>query len=68
MNRTLSLILLVAGIVLVAFGVSASESLGSEISEFFTGRPTDKAIWLLIGGAALSVVGLWGMNRGRSTP
>lgn len=66
MNRTLSIILLVLGIALIAFGVSAAESLGSEISRFFTGTPTDKSVWLLIGGAVATVAGLTGLARGRS--
>jgi hypothetical protein len=60
MNKPLSLVLLVAGVVLIVYGVSASNSLGSDFSRFFTGSPTDKSIWLLIGGIALSVTGLTG--------
>jgi hypothetical protein len=36
-------------------------SAGSDISRFFTGAPTDKAMWLLIGGIVASVVGLAGL-------
>ena len=49
---------------LVIFGIRASDSLGSDISRFFTGSPTDKAIWMLVGGVALCVVGLVGLLRG----
>ena len=58
MNKALGAALLVAGIIMLVFGVSASDSLGSDISRFFTGNPTDKAIWLLIGGAVCSAAGL----------
>lgn len=59
-----SLALLVGGIVLIVFGVSASNSLNSDISRFFTGSPTDKTMWLLVGGTAASVTGAVGMIFG----
>jgi hypothetical protein len=65
MNKGISLALLVVGIVLVIFGFNATDSLGSDFSKFFTGAPTDKAIWLLIGGILCSVIGLVGLARGR---
>lgn len=64
MNKPLSIALLVGGILLIIFGVNASNSLGSDISRFFTGSPTDKAIWMLVGGAVAAVVGLLGLTRG----
>ncbi len=38
-------------------GLDASDSAGSQLSRFFTGTPTDKSMWLLIGGAAAVTVG-----------
>jgi len=64
MNRAISLVFLAVGVLLLIFGISASKSLGSQISRFFTGSPTDKAIWMLIGGVVLSVIGLAGLLRG----
>jgi len=64
MNKPLSLALLAGGIVLIVFGVNASNSLGSDVSRFFTGSPTDKAMWLLVGGAVAAVAGLVGLLRG----
>jgi hypothetical protein len=64
MNKTISLVLLVGGIGLIIYGINASDSIGSSFSRFFTGSPTDKAMWLLIGGTVASVVGLVGMLRG----
>jgi len=58
MNRIFSIALLAGGIVLMIFGINATESFGSDVSRFFTGSPTDKAIWMLIGGITASVVGL----------
>jgi hypothetical protein len=64
MNKLVSVALLAVGIVLLIFGFNASNSLGSDISRIFTGSPTDKAIWMLVGGAVLAVVGLVGLTRG----
>jgi hypothetical protein len=66
MNRPVSLILLVVGIILVIYGINASTSVGSDVSRAVTGTPTDKSMWLLIGGAVLAIVGLVGALRGRS--
>jgi hypothetical protein len=58
MNKLISLALLGGGITLIVFGVKATNSFGSDVSRFFTGSPTDKAIWMLIGGIAAAIVGL----------
>ena len=70
MNRPLSLALLVVGVVLLIYGFNAANSAGSEISRVFTGNPTDKSMWLLLGGAVAAVLGLFGLLRGggRSNP
>jgi hypothetical protein len=60
----ISIALLVGGIVLIVFGVSASNSLNSDVSRFFTGSPTDRAIWMLVGGAAASIAGAVGLVLG----
>jgi len=65
MNKAVSLVILVAGIVLVIFGVAATESFSSDISRFFTGTPTDKAIWMLLGGIVAAIIGLVGLLRGQ---
>ena len=57
MQKPVGLALLAVGIVLLILGISASDSVGSEISEFFTGEPTDKAMWLMIGGVAAMALG-----------
>jgi hypothetical protein len=64
MNKAVSLALLAGGILLMILGVSASNSFSSDISRFFTGSPTDRAIWMLIGGVVMSVVGMVGLLRG----
>ena len=58
MNEIVSLALLVGGVVLIIFGVQATDSFSSDVSRFFTGSPTDKAVWMLIGGIVAAIVGL----------
>jgi hypothetical protein len=64
MNKLIYIALLVGGIVLITIGVKATNSFGSDVSRFFTGSPTDKAIWMLIGGVVAAVIGLAGTLRG----
>jgi uncharacterized membrane protein YidH (DUF202 family) len=65
MNKLISLAILAGGVVLVVFGVSATKSFSSDVSRFFTGSPTDKAIWMLIGGIVAIVIGLSGLSFGK---
>jgi hypothetical protein len=58
MNKIVSIALLVGGVMLMIFGINATNSFGSDVSRFFTGSPTDKAVWMLIGGAVATVAGL----------
>ena len=58
MNKILALALLVGGIGLMIFGINAMNSFGSDVSRFFTGSPTDKAVWMLLGGIVATVMGL----------
>lgn len=58
MNRnTIAIAMLVAGIVLLAWGFSMSDALDSKVSRVFSGSPTDKAMWTMIGGAVLAAAG-----------
>ena len=58
MNKTFSIALLVGGIGLMIFGINATNSFSSDVSRFFTGSPTNKAVWMLLGGIAATAVGL----------
>jgi hypothetical protein len=60
-NKSLFLALLVIGVVLLVLGVIASDSISSGFSRLFTGEPTDKTLWLLIGGGVATIGGLGGL-------
>jgi hypothetical protein len=63
MNKIVSLGLLVGGVVLIVFGVQAMNSLESDVSRFFKGTPTDRAVWMLVGGGVMAAVGGYGIWR-----
>ena len=58
MRLVAGVVLVVLGVVLVIFGLDANDSVSSRVSKLFTGSPTDKTIWLLVGGVVSFVVGL----------
>ena len=64
MNKIVSLALLAGGIILIVLGVNATNSFSSDISRLFTGSPTDKAMWMLIGGIIAAIIGLVGTLNG----
>jgi hypothetical protein len=64
MNRILAVVLLAVGVSLLVYGVQASQSFSSDLSRFFTGSPTDRTIWLMVGGLAASIAGLVLFLRG----
>mgnify|MGYP001793601176 FL=1 len=66
MNKLFSLVLLGGGIALIVLGINASHSFNSDVSRFFSGSPTDKTVWMLIGGTVATVIGLVGTLRGGS--
>lgn len=67
MNKIISLALLVGGIVLIIYGINASDSVSSDVSRMVTGSPTDRTLWLLIGGIVAVVLGIGGLAVGRKS-
>ena len=63
MNKMISVAFLAGGVVLIILGVQAMNSFSSDVSKFFTGSPTDKAVWILIGGVVAASIGLVGTLR-----
>jgi len=63
-KNLLSLILMVLGVVLLIWGIQASDSLNSQVSEVFTGTSTDRAMSFMIAGIVSLVVGAYLKFRG----
>ena len=63
MNKIISIAFLIGGVVLIIVGFNATNSFASDVSRFFTGSPTDKAVWMLIGGTLAAIIGLAGTWR-----
>ncbi len=58
MNKAIGAVCLGAGIVLLIWGYNVSQAVNSQVKNLFTGSPTDKAMYLYIGGGILVAVGL----------
>jgi Protein of unknown function (DUF3185) len=65
MHSIVGLAIFALGIVLLIFGFNESQSFGSDVSRFFTGNPTNHSIWLIAGGGASVVLGLFLALRAR---
>jgi hypothetical protein len=57
MNKAFGWALLAAGIALIIFGIGAQHTVGSSASRFFSGTPTHKSVWFLLGGMASTLIG-----------
>ncbi len=64
MNKIVSIVVLILGVVIFGYGLNASDSIGSGFSRLFTGAPTDNTIWLLVGGGIAMAIGAAGLLRG----
>jgi len=56
MNNIFGLAIFAVGIVLLIFGFNESQSFASDVSRVVTGNPSDRSIWMIVGGS-LAVVG-----------
>lgn len=65
MKRVASILLLILGIASLTAGWDAYRSARSGFSRVFTGLPSDRALWLLIGGGVACVAGVGGLARSR---
>jgi hypothetical protein len=57
MTKLAGFVVLAVGIALLVWGINSSQSLGSDISRLFTGSVTNKAIYLIVGGAIAVIAG-----------
>ncbi len=59
MKNLAGLVIFALGVVLLIFGFNETHSFSSDVSRFFTGNPTDRAMWMIIGGAVAVIGGLF---------
>lgn len=66
-TRIIGLVVLAVGVTLLIFGYNASQSVGEQVFEGFTGRFTNQTMWYFFGGIAATVGGaamlVWGGRR-----
>jgi uncharacterized membrane protein YidH (DUF202 family) len=58
-NKLIGFVLLAVGILLLVMGYNASQSVGSQFKEAFSGSMSDKATLFYIGGAIVTAVGTY---------
>jgi uncharacterized membrane protein YidH (DUF202 family) len=58
-NKLVGLVLLAVGIVLLVMGYNASQSVGSQFKEAFSGSMSDKAMLFYLGGAVVTAIGAY---------
>jgi len=58
MNKTMALVFVVGGIVLLMMGYHEAHSLRSSISYALTGSHNDRSAWMLIAGGVATLAGL----------
>ncbi len=58
MRAFMGLMIVMAGVLLMIYGLNASDSFYSQVSRLFSGATTDTSIWLMVGGVFAVLVGL----------
>jgi hypothetical protein len=61
MQKGIFLALVVIGVVLLVLGFQAADSLQSEVSEVFTGTPSDRSVWYFALGTVAVLAGGGGL-------
>jgi len=56
-TRLLGIILMVVGVILLYFGLRATDSVSESVTEGLTGKYTDETTWFIVGGAVAVVAG-----------
>ena len=64
-NKLIGLVLVVAGVGLLYWGYSESQSMTSQVSEAFSGSPLDRVMYKYIGGAVALIAGVYLFARKR---
>ncbi len=63
MNLPLALTLIVAGIVLLIFGLGSADTIQDAFSRLFSGHFNDRTMWLIVGGTIVFIAGVFGCYR-----
>jgi hypothetical protein len=58
-QRILGVLLLLAGVGLLIFGMNASHSMADQMSNSFTGKFTQATTWYILGGIGTGILGLF---------
>lgn len=58
-NQILGIVLLVVAAGLLYFGYTASQSVGEQVHETFTGRFTDSTTWYFVFGVGAAIGGIF---------
>jgi LPXTG-motif cell wall-anchored protein len=66
MSKIPSIAFLIIGIILLVYGLDASNSVSSSLSNAVTGSPTNKSIWLIVLGVLGILSGGFGLFFRRS--
>jgi hypothetical protein len=64
MKQIVGIAFLIVGIILLCLAYNSYHSAASGVSRAITGTSTDKTIWLVIGGAVVSALGLGSLMTG----
>lgn len=67
MHNPYGIVFVLVGVVLLVLGIVASESIVSSFSKFFTGEPSERSIWLMLGGVIAIGIGVAIGSRGSRT-
>jgi hypothetical protein len=63
MNPIISIALIIVGVILLSYGLISADSLASRFSNFFSGHPTDKTVWLCLSGGIALLIGVTSVIR-----
>lgn len=66
MTKIPAIALLIVGVILLVYGLNASNSFSSSVTQAVSGTPTDKSIWLIAVGVIGIVAGGVGLFFRRS--
>lgn len=58
MRNVVGLTIFALGVVLLVLGFNETQSMASEVTRAFTGSPSDRSLWLVVGGLLSVVSGL----------